>query len=59
MSRTLRANLAHPERLIVKNFLLGLGLGVGLGYYFHEDITKALLDTAVKADEEKPAEPTS
>jgi hypothetical protein len=43
----------------MKNFLLGLGLGVGLGYYFHDDITNALLQTAGKADEEKPAEPTS
>jgi hypothetical protein len=43
----------------MKNFLLGLGLGVGLGYYFHDDITNALLQTAAKADEEKPAEPTS
>jgi hypothetical protein len=40
----------------MKNFLLGLGLGVGLGYYFHDDITNALLQTAGKADEEKPAE---
>lgn len=43
----------------MKNFLLGLGIGVGLGYYFHDDITNALLETAVKPDEEPSTEPSS
>lgn len=45
----------------MKNFLLGLGLGVGVGYYFHEDITAALLRTATDVDKtvvEVSEEPT-
>jgi hypothetical protein len=35
----------------MRNLILGLVVGTGLGYVFHDDIDRALRDTAKKANE--------
>lgn len=41
----------------MKNFFIGVSVGVGLGYFFHEDIRRALINTIEKADD--PVEESS